>query len=40
MTDPSNWAVLLLQRDDVQGRAALERFIEWYEQNDGKADDE
>jgi hypothetical protein len=35
--DPADWAKLLLARDDVQGRATLERMIEWYEQNDSKA---
>jgi Sigma-70, region 4 len=36
---PANWANLLLERDNVQGRAALERFVQWYEENDGNSDD-
>lgn len=35
----SNWALMLLARDDVQGRKVLERMIAYYEQHDGKADD-
>lgn len=37
--DPRMWAELLLERDNVQGRRTLERMVEFYEQNDGKADD-
>jgi hypothetical protein len=37
--EDADWAKALLARDGVQGRQVLERMIEWYEQNDGKADD-
>jgi hypothetical protein len=36
---PDNWAMMLVQRDDVQGPEALRRMIEWYDEHDGKADD-
>lgn len=43
MFDPSPeyepWAKMLIKRDGVQGRAALERMVKWYEEHDGKADD-
>lgn len=39
MADAHEWAKLLLERDSVQGRKVLERMIEFYEENDGKADD-
>jgi hypothetical protein len=36
---PANWAHLLLERDDVQGRKVLERMLAYYEEHDGKSDD-
>jgi DNA helicase IV len=36
---PANWAKLLLERDDVQGRKVLERMLAYYEEHDGKSDD-
>lgn len=36
---PADWAEMLLQRDDVQGRKVLERMIEYYNEHDAKADD-
>jgi hypothetical protein len=38
-SNPADWARLLLERDDVQGRAALERMVAWYDEHDGRADD-
>jgi hypothetical protein len=37
--NPAFWAVLLLERDDVQGRKVLERMIAYYAEHDGIADD-